>query len=226
MSARDTAIAGRRVWFCDLDGTLVDSAPVHRAAFHAALAEVAPALLGSFRYDAVAGASTVDVVAALGAAPGVAEHLVRRKQELYRGHVDAGRVRVLPGARRLLNRLTGRGCTAYLVTSGSRGSVERVLAASALGGFFCGVLTADDVPASKPDPGCYREACRRWAPDPADAVAVEDSAAGVASAVGAGLLTLQVHAASPAPGAVPLDDLNDLVALLDAPVLDSGGERR
>ncbi|MFG2002816.1 HAD family hydrolase [Spirillospora sp. NPDC048911] len=223
MSARDREIAGRRVWFCDLDGTLVDSAPVHEAAFRAALAELAPALLASFRYDAFTGASTADVIAALGAGPKVAGRLVRRKQALYREHVDAGRVRLLPGARRLLTRLTVRGHATYLVTSGSRGSVERVLAASALDGFFRGVLTADDVPVGKPDPGCYREACRRWSPDPADAVAVEDSAAGVAAAVGAGLLTLQVHAASPAPGAVPVDGLTSLVALLDAPVPAPGG---
>ncbi|GAA3171228.1 HAD family hydrolase [Nonomuraea roseoviolacea] len=219
MSPRRAAageIARRRVWLCDLDGTLVDSAPAHRAAFRAALAEVAPGLAGSFRYDAHAGASTADVAAALGAGPEVAARLVRRKQQIYRGHVEAGRVEVLPGARRLLDRLVSGGRTAYLVTSGSRGSVERVLSATALGGYFRGVLTADDVPTSKPHPGCYLEARRRWAIEPGDAVAVEDSAHGVAAAVRAGLVTLQVHAAEPAPGAIAMNGLDDVVSLLDA----------
>jgi beta-phosphoglucomutase-like phosphatase (HAD superfamily) len=62
----------------------------------------------------------------------------------------------------------------------------------------------------------YREACRRWAVDPDDAVAVEDSAHGVASALGAGLVTLQVHATGPAaPGAVPVRHLDEIVSLLD-----------
>ena len=210
------AVARRRVWFCDLDGTLVDSAPVHEAAFRDAIAEVAPDLLDSFSYDAHAGATTREVVAGLGVEAGLAERLVRRKQQLYRRYVDAGRVAVFPGVHRLLHRLARRGCTAYLVTSGSRGSVEQVLAACRLRGHFRGVLTGDDVPAGKPDPVVYREACRRWAVDPDDAIAVEDSAHGVASALGAGLVTLQVHATGPAaPGAVPVRHLDEIVSLLD-----------
>jgi HAD superfamily hydrolase (TIGR01509 family) len=212
MSAR---LSGRRVWLLDLDGTLVDSAPAHDAAFRVALAELAPSLLGSFRYEAHAGATTREVMSALGAEAGLAERLARRKQQLYREYVDAGKVLTLPGAHRLLDRLTTGGRTAYLVTSGSRGSVGRVLAACSLDGRFAGILTGDEVPSGKPDPAFYRHACARWSVDPDDAVAVEDSAHGVASAVGAGLLTLQVHAAIPATGAIQVRDLDEIVALLD-----------
>ncbi|MEO3811575.1 HAD family hydrolase [Sphaerisporangium sp. B11E5] len=207
-------LAGRRTWLCDLDGTLVDSCPAHEAAFRQAIAEIAPGVLGSFRYAAHAGASTAEVASRL--VPGdavAAERLARRKQRLYREYAEAGMVAVLPGARRLLERLTDDGRTVYLVTSGSRGSVERVLAACSLGGYFRAVLTSDDVPVSKPDPGFYAYACRRWAVEPADAVAVEDSAHGVASAVGAGLVTLQVHAAEPAAGAIAVPDLDEIVSL-------------
>jgi beta-phosphoglucomutase-like phosphatase (HAD superfamily) len=102
----------------------------------------------------------------------------------------------------------------YLITSGSRGSVDRVLAASGLRGRFRGVLTGDDVPVGKPDPGIYLEACRRWNIEPDGAIAVEDSAHGVASAVGAGLATLQVHTTEAAPGALPVRHLDEIVALL------------
>ncbi|GIH24581.1 hypothetical protein Aph01nite_28910 [Acrocarpospora phusangensis] len=214
MSRAAAAIVGRRVWLCDLDGTLVDSSPVHEAAFRAAITEIAPGLLGSFTYDGNAGASTRQVVAGLGADPAVMDRLVWRKQRLYREYVDAGRVRLFPGARRLLECLTDRGRTAYLVSSGSRGSVERVLAACGLAGWFRAALTADDAPSAKPDPGFYLRACQDWAVDPADAVAVEDSTHGVASAVGAGLLTLQVHTDEPALGAVPVRDLDEIVSLL------------
>ena len=208
------SIAARRAWLCDLDGTLVNSGPVHEAAFRDAITELMPGLLTSFRYSAHAGASTRDVVAALVADPDVAERLVRRKQRLYRRYVDAGRVAVFPGAYRLLDHLAGGGRPAYLVTSGSRESVERVLAACSLGGRLRAVLTSDDVAASKPDPAVYREACRRWGIDPGEAVAVEDSAQGAASAIGAGLVTLQVHATEPAPGAFPIRHLGEIVSLL------------
>jgi HAD superfamily hydrolase (TIGR01509 family) len=207
-------IAGRRVWFCDLDGTLVDSGQIHRAAFRDAIAEITPGLLDSFRYDAHAGASTLEVVAGLVTDAETAERLMRRKQQLYRMYVDAGLVPVFPGAHRLLDHLARRGRMVYLVTSGSRGSVERVLAATALLGRFRGVITGDDVPSGKPDPMIYHEACRRWNIDPNHAIAVEDSAHGVASAVAAGLATLQVHTTEPAPGALAVRHLDEIVSLL------------
>ncbi|MER6005495.1 HAD family phosphatase [Nonomuraea angiospora] len=208
-------VAGRRVWLCDLDGTLVDSFPAHEAAFRQAVAELVPAALPSFRYADHAGASTAEVAALLTGDRDVAARLARRKQGLYREFVAAGRVRPFPGARRLLDRLAARGRVAYLVTAGSRGSVERVLAGSSLGACFRDVLTADDVPVSKPDPEFYDLACRRWGVDPAGAVVLEDSAHGVASAVGAGLATLHVHTTEPAPGAVAVRGLEDIVSLLE-----------
>ncbi|URM98135.1 HAD family phosphatase [Actinomadura madurae] len=203
------------IWLCDLDGTLVDSTPVHDAAFRAALAETAPELLGSFRYERHAGASTDEVAAVLGLGTDDARRLAGAKRRHYRAYVDAGRVKVFPGARRFLAALAAGGQPAYLITSGSRGSVERVLAACSLGGWFRGVLTGDDVPVSKPDPAFYLRACERWGIGPDEAVAVEDSAHGVASAVGAGLTTFQVNAAEPAPGAVHLGGLDDLAGLAE-----------
>lgn len=201
------------VWLCDLDGTLVDSAPAHEAAFRHALAEHAPGALETFRYADHAGASTAAVAARLTGDPAAAGRLARHKQRLYRGYVEAGLVRPFPGARRLLDALGAAGRAAYLVTGGSRASVERVLAACPLP--VRGMLTADDVPVSKPDPGFYAAACRRWGVRPAAAVALEDCAHGVASAVGAGLATLHVHTAEPAPGAVAAPDLDHIVSLLE-----------
>ncbi|MFG1615147.1 HAD family hydrolase [Nonomuraea wenchangensis] len=203
-----------RVWLCDLDGTLLDSFPGHEAAFRQAIAELVPSRLAGFRYAEHAGASTAAVAARLAGDPGVAERLARRKQELYREHVRAGRVRPFPGARLLLDRLAAGGRTAYLVTGGSRASVTRALAAAGLADAFRDVLTADDVPVSKPDPEVYRLACRRWDVDPSEAVALEDSAHGVAAALGAGLATLHVHTAAPLPGAIGAGDLHDVVSLV------------
>ncbi|MEW9549054.1 HAD family hydrolase [Nonomuraea sp. NPDC050783] len=218
-----TGAGGRRwrVWLCDLDGTLLDSFPAHEAAFRQAIAELAPDRLATFRYADHAGASTAAVAARLAEDPAVAARLARRKQELYREHVRAGLVRPFPGARPLLDRLAAGGRAAYLVTGGSRASVARALAACGLADAFRGVLTADDVPVSKPDPRFYALACERWRVDPAEAVVLEDSAPGVASAVGAGLATLHVHTAEPAPGAIAAGSLHDVVSLLGDEVIGS-----
>nr|WP_225311371.1 HAD family phosphatase [Microbispora cellulosiformans] len=204
----------RRVWLFDLDGTLVDSCPAHEAAFRQAIAEVAPGLLGSFRYADYTGASTREVTLRLLGDTEEAARLARLKQRLYRENLDT--VAVFPGARRLLARLTAAGRAAYVVTGGSRASVERTLAARSLDAYFIDVLTGDDLPVSKPDPACYAYACEHWGLDPGAVVVLEDSAHGVASAVGAGLATLHVHVAEPAPGAVAARDLEEIAALLEA----------
>lgn len=212
------ALAGRRVWLFDLDGTLVDSGPAHAAAFREAIAEHAPERLGSFRYEAFAGVATGEVAARLTSDPEAAGRLAQHKQRLYREFVDAGKVAVFPGARRLLDRLNGTGRAVYLVTGGSRRSVERILSACGLRGSFRDVLTADEAPASKPDPRFYAHACALWSVSTAEAVAVEDSVHGVASAVGAGLVTLQTHVARAVPGAFAARDLHEILSLLELEV--------
>jgi HAD superfamily hydrolase (TIGR01509 family) len=215
-----TLLAVRRHWLLDLDGTLVDSGSAHAAAFRAAIGELAPDRLAGFHYAAYAGTTTADVAARLGLTGTVAAELVRRKQALYRAAVDAGRVRALPGAHRLLDRLAELGRGSYLVTSASRASVDRVVRACGLDRHLKDTLTGDDLVTGKPDPAVYREACRRFAIDPGDSVVVEDSAHGVASALGAGLLTVQVHAADPVPGAIAVPGLDRLADLLAEAVRD------
>jgi HAD superfamily hydrolase (TIGR01509 family) len=199
-----TGLADRACWLFDLDGTLVDSAPAHERAYRAALAELWPAGLAGFSYPEHAGRPTAEVVAGLGAPAAV----VARKQALYR----SAPVAAMPGALDLLASLAARGRPAYVVTGASRRSAALVLAATGLAPYVRGVLAAEDTAAGKPDPAPYAEACRRWAPGgPATAVAVEDSPAGVASALAAGLLTVQVGGVQvggvPAPGVLAVDSL-------------------
>jgi beta-phosphoglucomutase-like phosphatase (HAD superfamily) len=53
-------------------------------------------------------------------------------------------------------------------------------------------VTSDDVSHSKPAPDIYLEICRRLGVSPADALALEDSASGVAAAKAAGLACIAV----------------------------------
>ena len=67
------------------------------------------------------------------------------------------------------------------------------------------IVSADQVARSKPDPTTYRLAVQRLAelyPEhgltPADCLAIEDTAAGIESARGAGLMTLGITTTGPA----------------------------
>ena len=107
----------KRAFLFDLDGTLVDSSPLHEAAFRAALGKGAGA---AFQYEHWKGMTTREVFLGLGYDVDQALELTRVKQALYRQGVMAGETRLLPGALELLTSLCACGRTCYIVTSGSR----------------------------------------------------------------------------------------------------------
>ncbi len=83
------------------------------------------------------------------------------------------------------------------------------------------VVTGDDVVDGKPDPTGFRLACERLGVDPAAAMAVEDSPAGVRAAVAAGVghvvavtTTHEAARLTTAGAGYVVDDLLEVVDLL------------
>jgi HAD superfamily hydrolase (TIGR01509 family) len=94
----------------------------------------------------------------------------------------------MPGARELVAALDGRPMA--VASSSPRRLVDAGLAA---GGFDFEITVAgDEVAHPKPAPDLYLEACARLGVRPQDAIALEDSATGVASATAAGLFVIAV----------------------------------
>lgn len=179
----------------DLDGTLVDSSPVHERAYRQVLAEHHPGLLADFDYGTISGLTTLDAFRKLGLDESDSQAATSQKQSLYRDAVSAGAVRALPGALVLLEKLKARGAAIAIVTSASRASATRTLEATGLLAFVDALITADDVANGKPDPEPYRAALVRLKTDPAQTLAVEDALSGIASAHAAGVKVVGVHEA-------------------------------
>jgi beta-phosphoglucomutase-like phosphatase (HAD superfamily) len=76
------------------------------------------------------------------------------------------------------------------------------------------VVTRDDEPRGKPAPDSFLEAARRLGTAPADCLAIEDSAPGLAAARAAGM-----HAVLVAPGEA-VETLHDLIPLLGGTARD------
>jgi HAD superfamily hydrolase (TIGR01509 family) len=99
-----------------------------------------------------------------------------------------------PGALELVRRLrelpTGIGLA--VASNSSRRLVDTALATAGISDAFDAVITSDDVMHAKPAPDIYLEACRRLGVSPADAVALEDSATGIAAAKAAGMTCIAV----------------------------------
>lgn len=184
-------MTGPAFYLFDLDGTLVDSSPVHERAYRQVLADLHPALLPDFGYRAISGLTTLDAFRSLGLDDALSRKATLRKQSLYREMVRT--VPAMPGAFMLLEKLKTRGAAIAIVTSASRVSATRTLEATGLHPFVAALVTADDVTKGKPDPEPYRTALTRLNADPAKTIAVEDALSGIASAHAAGVKVIGVH---------------------------------
>jgi HAD superfamily hydrolase (TIGR01509 family) len=132
-----------------------------------------------------------------------------------------------PGARELLTALADAGVPCALVTMSYR-SLADTFVAAAPAGVFRAVVTGDVVTHGKPHPEAYLTAADQLGVDPARCVAVEDSPAGIGSAMAAGARTIGVEAVlpvDPRPGLSRVSsladlDLDDLARIADGAVLD------
>jgi len=99
-----------------------------------------------------------------------------------------------PGALELVRRLRElpSGVGLAVASNSSRRLVDTALATAGISDAFDAVITSDDVMHAKPAPDIYLEACRRLGVPPADAVALEDSATGIAAAKAAGMTCIAV----------------------------------
>ena len=122
-----------RAFLFDLDGTLINSSPVHERAFLEVLTAEAPEIAARFQYRTVMGMETGAVFAHLGVGdPATVSRLSTMKQERYRALAKSGLVEAMPGARRLLDRLRGCGAVVGVVTSASARSATLALEATGL----------------------------------------------------------------------------------------------
>lgn len=96
-----------------------------------------------------------------------------------------------PGALELVARLRGR-VRLGLASNSPRRLVDAALRTAGLTNVFEAIVTSDDVPHAKPAPDMYLLACERLGVPPAEALALEDSASGVAAAKAAGLTCIAV----------------------------------
>jgi HAD superfamily hydrolase (TIGR01509 family) len=97
-----------------------------------------------------------------------------------------------PGAVELVARLRADGVRLALASNSSRFLVETALATAGLTDAFEAIVTSDDVAQAKPAPDIYLLACARLGIEPAEALALEDSAPGIEAAKAAGLICIAV----------------------------------
>ena len=171
----------------DIDGTLVDSEPLHTESLLAILRDHGPDI------------GDVDETTFLGMGlPAVWDFLSQRAEmplseetwsaaiyDYYRRHAD----RIVPrdGTVEAVDRLHRLGIRQICVSGSARETVKTNLSRFPRSDRFEFAISRDDVARSKPDPDPYILACRRLGLDPSACLAIEDSPPGAQSAKAAGL---------------------------------------
>jgi len=178
----------------DLDGTLVNSSPIHERAFRATLGKFRVDLLPQFSYPAIKAKTTREAFRSLGIVDEAElDEMVADKQRSFRDAVDRHELGPMPCALELLADLKRATKRLFVVSSGSGLSVSKTLEATGLARYFEQVITADDVERGKPAPDAFLLCLSRFALDPTASVVVEDAKAGVMAARDAGLAVIAVH---------------------------------
>ncbi len=182
-----------------MDGVIVDSEPRHERAFLDVVREIGYGERLALRFADYVGRSDRELWADFVAAhkpPYTLERLLAMKRERTLEIIRRERP-LFKGLPELVQALGARFSLA--VASGSeRLVVEEVLRIDGLGRFFTVVVTAADVPRGKPAPDIFLRTAALLEVEPAACWVIEDSKAGVAAALAAGMRVIAITNTYPA----------------------------
>lgn len=185
--------------FWDMDGTLVDTEPYWMASEQ----ELVASFGGTWTHDdglLLVGLglwNSAEILRSRGVdLP--ADEIVHWLTERVRERLVSQGVPWRPGARELLRSLRERGVRTALVTMSIRSMAEQIVAAIPFDAFDV-IVSGDEVEEPKPHPEPYLRAAELLGVEARDAVAIEDSLVGLASAVASGATTIGVPHIVPLP---------------------------
>jgi len=176
--------------FWDMDGTLVDSEPLHAAALAAAMRSEGLAPPADLHERAL-GQSAAHIHAMMrdefGLGLSFADWIERKYSHYLAGLSNLG---PRPGALEIYRQLRARGIAQAVVSNSDRMVVDANLAAVGL--VYPGMKTVsrNDVREGKPHAEPFLRAAWLVGVEPADAAVVEDSAIGAAAGLAAGMKTI------------------------------------
>jgi beta-phosphoglucomutase len=176
----------------DMDGVLIDSHPVHRAAWSEFLRQMGRNVSGNELSFILEGRTRTEILRHFFSDlddEGIQEY-GKRKDEIFRG--IERQIAPVRGVLDFIKALSERRVLMAIATSASEIRTVSTIERMGLGGRFEAIVTASDVFAGKPDPTVYRLACERMNVAPSEALAFDDACSGVEAAKSAGMRCIGV----------------------------------
>ena len=190
------ALDGFGALLFDLDGTLVDTMPLHCLAYAQVFAARGYTFTMNDYLDHVGPPAAITIpafAAAVGMPPiddAEARTIHQEKKQRFRALLETKPVPTLP-ASGLLDRYHGQ-IPMAIVSSGNRNGVEAILRNLGWLDLFGGVITGDDVEQGKPHPEPFLLGAEALGVAPERCVVLEDTQSGIAGARAAGMSVIDV----------------------------------
>jgi HAD superfamily hydrolase (TIGR01509 family) len=185
---------GYKAILFDMDGVIVDSEPLHVAAFQATLQQYGRALsedqyLQHFagRTDEAGFQRYFDFIGETVELPVIMD----QKAKAYLA-LAADQLMPYPGVIEVIRKLAEQQTPLALVTGSLRTEAEVTLKTFEITDYFSTIVAAEDTRHGKPNPEGYLKAAETLGIDPVECIVVEDSPSGVAAAKAAGMKCLAI----------------------------------
>ncbi len=198
----------------DLDGTLVDSEPIHGRAFRKAVRDLGLVLPDTFGPSLIGQSD--DAVHALLCECGLSCDLMSWRRAKWRHYaLMSGDLALRSGVQPVIDELIDLGMAMAVVSNSTREEVDLNLSSTGLCALVRFSLSRTDVAQPKPSPEGYLKAADRLGVAPSRCLVIEDSPVGARAGVAAGAKTI-FHPQRPVvrtrrpDGALYLDPSGDL----------------
>ena len=207
-----TDARGIRAVIFDLDGTLVDTVPLHALSWIETCKRLGLPVPTMDYVSTLMGLRALDIAKRL-CGEGIAERALEIKNEIYLSLL--GNARAINGAPELLKFLKDRGFIVGVVTSSSRRVATRVLEVTGLHKYVDALVAGDDVSRGKPDPEPLLKILKLLGLSVGDVVVVGDSRYDVEMALNAGVRVVFFLGSYNDPRVVSIKSLLDIMGYLD-----------
>jgi beta-phosphoglucomutase len=206
----------------DFDGVIVDTEPLHYAAFQRLLEprglgfsweQYVETYMGFDDRDAFIEAFKVNGTTLSAAS---LQNFIDRKADLFQEIIRDG-ITAYPGVVNLIRHIQASRTPLAICSGALRSDIDPILETLGIADCFDLIVTAEDVSKSKPDPACYRlsharlNELRAMELTPGQVLAIEDTPAGIAAAKGAGLQVIAVTNSYPASNLTRADHIVEVL---------------